>query len=100
MIGERQELFFKNYKIDEKHYTFTFDLVCGDKKLVNVILDCSSALEDYVGEVLFEAGDKAFRLSIKNPNKSDYFLLYLATLDKLLHDYSHQRVELTNTTND
>lgn len=95
MIAQREEVFFRDYRLNEETSRFEFSLAMGDElaKDLSVNFDDLTLCSDKVVEI--EAGSQILRIWEIVNNERTSEPLYWATTDKFLYDIWRGRFEIT-----
>ncbi len=97
MLAQRQEVHFREYRIDEENRRFEFSLSCGDITRTGL----SVRLEDLAiyseKDVEFEIGPQIFRMWAFEKGKKAKELLYWASTEKFLYDLWRKRFPVSGT---
>ena len=96
MLAQRQEVFFRDYHINEESYRFEFSLSCGNitrSGLSISLIDLDMCLNDKDLEI--EIGPQLFRIWVLENGERIKDPLYWATTDKFLYDVWRKRFSVS-----
>lgn len=95
MLAQRQEVLFRDYRINEESYRFEFSLSCGSitRTGLSVSLDDLAMCSDK--DVEFEIGPQIFRIWAFENGERVKEPLYWSTTDKFLYDLWRKRFSVT-----
>jgi len=92
MLAQRHEVLFENYGVNTSEQEFFFDLVCGELEARNLRITIDELIGGFEDEVEIELGERHIRIWGVSSKEGE--LIYWATTDKLLYDFSRKRINI------